>query len=372
MLSPTQAQSAGAVKGHVIFLKKDGEKLERRELYLVIDASEDSVSICKLPAALSGDTTIQFQPHNIQYNVKQTDIFLAPNQPVLVEEQHHYVPEHTHSYDHVPDDDLLEAELYSPLPKAKIFSFEEEDDEFEDIEEIQEHQTGTDTSDNSDDSDIDDDDPATEPEKNSEDNRHDDDPVTEPEENPEDNRLSSASPGSIESSDDLHQGAGRADHEEDSADDEQEGDSAPEDSGDDSDVGTDDEEVTNKDDNPKVLPNVGARIQFRYPETNIIQKATVMKMHRTMQYQWPGWRNVQVDRARKQSSVNLDIVSHLCVMWEYLDDIPPVPRAPGDGYIPQIDGNYTLPSGPSYKDYSEAFTANEPDRQPRPSFISWK
>ena len=84
-----------------------------------------------------------------------------------------------------------------------------------------------------------------------------------------------------------------------------------------------------------------------------------MKMHRTMQYQWPGWRNVQVDRARKQSSVNLDIVSHLCVMWEYLDDIPPVPRAPGDGYIPQIDGNYTLPSGPSYKDYSEAFTANE-------------
>ena len=82
--SPTHAQSAGTVKGHVIFLKKDGEKLERRELYLVIYASEDSVSICKLPAALSGDTTIQFQPHNIQYNVKQTDIFLAPNQPVLL------------------------------------------------------------------------------------------------------------------------------------------------------------------------------------------------------------------------------------------------------------------------------------------------
>ena len=128
-----------------------------------------------------------------------------------------------------------------------------------------------------------------------------------------------------------------------------------------SDESDDNEDLLNKDDNPLVLPNIGARIRFRDPETNIIQKATITKMHRTKQYQWPGWRNVFIDGDRRQSSVNLDIVSHLCVMWEYLDDIPPVPRAPGDGYIPQIDGNYTLPSGPAYKDYGEAFTDNEID-----------
>ena len=75
-------------------------------------------------------------------------------------------------------------------------------------------------------------------------------------------------------------------------------------------------------------------------------------MHRTMQYQWPGWRNIIIDTNQKQSSVNLDVASQGCVSWRYLDDgAPPVPRKPGDGYIPQIDGNYTLPAGPSYKDY---------------------
>jgi hypothetical protein len=39
-------------------------------------------------------------------------------------------------------------------------------------------------------------------------------------------------------------------------------------------------------------------------KTNIIQKDTITKMHRTMQHQWPGWRNVFVDGDRKQSSVN--------------------------------------------------------------------
>ena len=47
--------------------------------------------------------------------------------------------------------------------------------------------------------------------------------------------------------------------------------------------------------NPESIPNVGARIVFRSPESNIIRRATVTRMHRTMQYQWPGWRNILVD-----------------------------------------------------------------------------
>ena len=166
-------------------------------------------------------------------------------------------------------------------------------------------------------------------------------------------------PESLGSTDELQQGAGNLVHEEDSTEESREEDVAADDEENNSDESNDNEDLLNKDDNPVGLPNIGARIRFRDPETNIIQKATITKMHRTMQYQWPGWRNVLVDGDRKQSSINLDIVSHLCVMWEHLDDIPPVPRAPGDGYIPQIDGNYTLPSGPSYKDYGEAFTDNE-------------
>ena len=68
-----------------------------------------------------------------------------------------------------------------------------------------------------------------------------------------------------------------------------------------------------------------------------------------------------MDGERKQSSVNLDIVSQLCCVWEYLADIPPVPRAPGDAYMPQIDGNYTLPAGPPHKDYGDDFTDGELD-----------
>ena len=82
-------------------------------------------------------------------------------------------------------------------------------------------------------------------------------------------------------------------------------------------------------------------------------------MHRTMQYQWPGWRNIRIDGETFDSSVNLDVISEGCCSWRFLNDVPRVPRAPGEGYIPQIDGNYTLPSGPAYRDYGELFTDSE-------------
>ena len=63
--------------------------MEKRYLYLGVDTDEvdESVTVCKLPAALSGNAPIKFQPHDFTYTVKQTDIFLAPNQPVMLPEQ---------------------------------------------------------------------------------------------------------------------------------------------------------------------------------------------------------------------------------------------------------------------------------------------
>lgn len=132
---------------------------------------------------------------------------------------------------------------------------------------------------------------------------------------------------------------------------------------------SDGEEVVNHDldhkgNNPGSLPNVGARIAFKNPDSDEIIRATVVPMHRTMQYQWPGWRNIRIDGERRLSSVNMDIVSHGCVAWKYLHSTP-IPRNPGQGYIPQMDGNYTLPSGSShqssYQYYSDidAFTSDE-------------
>lgn len=141
--TPTHAKPAGAAKGHLVFLKKDGGKLERRDLYLVIEASEDSASICKLPAALSGNTPVQFQPHNINYSVKQTDIFLAPNQPVFVEEQQHQDPDLVLEQEDLvleQEDLVLEQDVQRPRPpctynQTRTYPFErdqQEDDDFED------------------------------------------------------------------------------------------------------------------------------------------------------------------------------------------------------------------------------------------------
>ena len=94
------ARPANAKKGQLVFLKKDGSKLERRDLYLVTERNDEdeTVLICKLPSVLSGTEPVQFQPHNITYKVNQTDIFLSPNQPVKAEivEEYEYVDHQVH------------------------------------------------------------------------------------------------------------------------------------------------------------------------------------------------------------------------------------------------------------------------------------
>ena len=78
-------------------------------------------------------------------------------------------------------------------------------------------------------------------------------------------------------------------------------------------------DLDHKGNNPGSLPNVGARIAFKNPDSDEIIRATVVPMHRTMQYQWPGWRNIRIDGERRLSSVNMDIVSHGCVETQVKD-----------------------------------------------------
>jgi hypothetical protein len=103
----------------------------------------------------------------------------------------------------------------------------------------------------------------------------------------------------------------------------------------DDDVNDDDESIDeqqdflNKDLNPPNLPNIGDQVIFWDPDLQCSVKATITPMDRKLQLEWPGWRNIRVHGARRQTCVNMDIVSPNCVSCRFLQDVP------------QVDGNYT-------------------------------
>ena len=71
-------------KGNIVLLKAEGDKHNKRDLYIVLDANDSDLIVSKLPHALSGNKPISFQPHNFTYKVKLSDAVLCPNQPSLV------------------------------------------------------------------------------------------------------------------------------------------------------------------------------------------------------------------------------------------------------------------------------------------------
>ena len=75
---------ANAVEGQLVFHKQEGDKNTRRDLYIVIDKDTDNetLTICKVRDAISNKAA-SMVPHDARYryNVRQTDIILAPNQP---------------------------------------------------------------------------------------------------------------------------------------------------------------------------------------------------------------------------------------------------------------------------------------------------
>ena len=125
------AESAEAKVGQLVFLKREGSKNQRRDLYMVIDRHpDDMITICKIRDALSnkGASMVPQDPR-YRYEVRQTDIIMAPNQPpppvehdVVYEdkaqpdEQHQgyqeqvHHPKYTRSYNNAAEDDELEDE----------------------------------------------------------------------------------------------------------------------------------------------------------------------------------------------------------------------------------------------------------------------
>ena len=99
--------SANAAEGQLVFIKAEGDKRARRDLYLVLErnAEEDTVTICKVRDALSNKLA-SMAPHDsrFRYIVKQTEVMLAPNQP---EVQKHIAVELDEPTD-------WEGEIYEP------------------------------------------------------------------------------------------------------------------------------------------------------------------------------------------------------------------------------------------------------------------
>ena len=60
-------QNQFVTKGKIVFLKGEGDKHNKRDMYIVLDASDTELIVSKLPHALSGNKPISFQPHNWCY-----------------------------------------------------------------------------------------------------------------------------------------------------------------------------------------------------------------------------------------------------------------------------------------------------------------
>ena len=82
--SKLEASAAGATKGQLVFIKDEGTKNTRRDIYLVIetDPQDDTLTLCKVRDVLS-NRLASMVPHDprYRYRVRQTDVVLAPNQP---------------------------------------------------------------------------------------------------------------------------------------------------------------------------------------------------------------------------------------------------------------------------------------------------
>ena len=128
-----KATKADVQKGNVVFLKQEGDKHHRRDLYFVLEIlpAENSLIIAKLLHALSGNQSITFQPHNITYKVKDTDVILSPDQPNF----HTQVDEENFDDFYDDDDDLPIIQQRKPHYPYEDVS----DDEFEMEENIEEH-----------------------------------------------------------------------------------------------------------------------------------------------------------------------------------------------------------------------------------------
>ena len=378
----TKAKSAEAQRGQLVFLKKEGSKLEKRDLYLVVDTDEveDSVSVCKLPSVLSGNSPIQFQPHNLTYKVKQTDIFLAPNQPISAlpsrpvftapqPYQHEYqVRVHQHQ-------EQEGTHLQQNKSRKMKYPYDEEEEEQFDVDNYENEQENEgevaneiEETDNNSESEV------TARASSDSDNDSNASSVRQNHQHVEDqhgdilahhNAAHHQQQGEPQWGE-LHQVESGA------SDDQEVGDDLENTlNGNDADVEDDESEAESidwedKQLNPAILPDLGEQIVYWDRQLNRTVQATVIRMHRTMQYRWPGWRNIKCDTTGKQASINMDLVCEQCVVWRYAEHDQDV--AQGFDQIPQGDANLTIPSSyVSEHEDKDVFTRYDMDYFGNPS-----
>ena len=78
------ANNAEAIEGQLVFVKQEGDKTKRRDIYLVLetDIVKDTAIIFKVRDAISNKfATIASHNQRYRYLVNQTDLMLAPNKP---------------------------------------------------------------------------------------------------------------------------------------------------------------------------------------------------------------------------------------------------------------------------------------------------
>ena len=302
-----KASSANAKEGQLVFLKHDGEKLRRRDLYLVLstDRSQDTATVCKVLDAFS-DKPASIHPHRHVYNVKQTEIYLAPNQPEIVHAE------------------MLQPEWYYPLDDHSTESFpstvqcDQPEENNEDFWIFEASAEPGDEDSNAPDSE--DDQPT---DTSTYDASEEKSEITlASEENDEHYEYIAAPPDP--QADPFHaQAVGNEQHDDDLNVLDIEEPNNP----------MYDEELGDLRDltlNPSELPLPGQRIVFWDSASNSKLKAQVTLMFKTVQKKWPRWRNIRVDGSPHQSSINLDINDPGCVRWMFTEEV-----------VPQIDGNYT-------------------------------
>ena len=300
------ASSANAKKGKTVFLKNDGSKLKARDLYLVtdVDDTKDDVTICKIINSLNHKPA-SIHPHTHSYKVKQTDIYLAPNQPITIHPEvirtnwFHAFPEVNQPVDTFP-------QTHNPSTIARPYNFLEDESQqhdqvfwmMEDDEQLEEAQQqdllqGADVHRDPlvvedlvvldvdipvvpapiDDSLLSDrDSQAADVEDNDEDTEEQDD-----EDSNEQNNEDSDEQNDEENLEQALQNEDEVNEQEQSDEDDEEN------------------YLQNRDFNPQNLPNTGARIIYWDSVLGCSVKATIIPMHRTMQVQWPGWRNIRAD-----------------------------------------------------------------------------
>ena len=142
---------ANAKQGQLVFLKREGDKLSRRELYLVLKVeTDDTLDICKLLHTISGNVAT-LQPHNTTYKVKQSDVYLAPNQPLEIHPEiaENHPPPPIHLFDRNLPSEVQQAHRQAGRKKTNLSHEEEDfddddDDWYEDITDVDEQNAGED------------------------------------------------------------------------------------------------------------------------------------------------------------------------------------------------------------------------------------